>query len=689
MPSNYPSNLDNFTNPTPANNLNDVAVLHSDEHSNANDAITALEKWVGVSGSTNPATIEYRVNHIPGGGGGGLGVVGWNTGVLLGTGTIFNVRGQNFLFTISGTVLDLFLTGSIPAHASQHENGGFDPIPLDLLAAPVFASNFLDANTGTHGLMRPLSGDPTNYIGGDGLEHAFPAVEEYYLDDSSMVTGTKSLLLTYPTGSIASISQAILSTSTGTAFAIPFLSIQGPIDFIANQEIKVVVQAQITAGTKFVFLYSQLLKYSSSGTETLVGTSNLHQISSSLVEYDFGMGIPDTNIDPTERLELKFFGIAQGAGSTPTATLFYDGNTSSRLELGGEFRGGGGTTIVNNFLGLFGENGGVPLGTGTTFNVRGAIFTLSGSNFDLFISGSSNGNVGVWSSGTFIGNTSALNFLSPLFAVTGTNMQINVGVTGVMLVNTYDPDANGIVNDSESTRALQGRAVFAGISPASGDTLIWSQSALRFNVGSVLSLFNFPQDNIGVMGQNAGVPLGTGTILNVRGANAALTISGTTLDLFVTGSAGPVLVQTTFMETGSGTTGGTQMPLDDTIPQNTEGDQYMVLSITPKNSSNKLYIRVIASLSTANPDWIVGALFQDSNVNALAAMFMYNDTALAARVLVLEYKMIAGTTSPTTFKFRAGHGNAAADTMTFNGVGGARYMGGVAASSIYIQETTG
>lgn len=64
MPTNYPDGLDNFTNPTPADNLNTPVVLHSDEHSNENDAIEALERWVGVSGSTEPPTIEYRLNNL-------------------------------------------------------------------------------------------------------------------------------------------------------------------------------------------------------------------------------------------------------------------------------------------------------------------------------------------------------------------------------------------------------------------------------------------------------------------------------------------------------------------------------------------------------------------------------------------------------------------------------------------------
>lgn len=112
MPSNFPGGLDNFTNPTPADNLNTPLVLHSDEHSNANDAIEALEHWVGISGSNEPASLEYRLNHIVFSAGGG-GVMVWDEGVPLGTGFVLNFVGDAVYATISGAVVQILITGSI------------------------------------------------------------------------------------------------------------------------------------------------------------------------------------------------------------------------------------------------------------------------------------------------------------------------------------------------------------------------------------------------------------------------------------------------------------------------------------------------------------------------------------------------------------------------------------------------
>lgn len=64
MPTNFPGGLDNFTNPTPADDLNTPAVLHTDQHSDINDAVEALETRVGITGSADPASLDFEMaNH--------------------------------------------------------------------------------------------------------------------------------------------------------------------------------------------------------------------------------------------------------------------------------------------------------------------------------------------------------------------------------------------------------------------------------------------------------------------------------------------------------------------------------------------------------------------------------------------------------------------------------------------------
>lgn len=72
MTTAFPTGLDNFTNPTPANNLSTSTVLHTDQHSNSNDAVEALEAKVGVDSSAVTSSLDYRVTQLENQGGGSL-----------------------------------------------------------------------------------------------------------------------------------------------------------------------------------------------------------------------------------------------------------------------------------------------------------------------------------------------------------------------------------------------------------------------------------------------------------------------------------------------------------------------------------------------------------------------------------------------------------------------------------------
>jgi hypothetical protein len=64
MTTAFPTTLDDFTNPTPADNLNTPAVLHSTQHANVNDAVEALEAKVGADSSAVAASLDYKVTQL-------------------------------------------------------------------------------------------------------------------------------------------------------------------------------------------------------------------------------------------------------------------------------------------------------------------------------------------------------------------------------------------------------------------------------------------------------------------------------------------------------------------------------------------------------------------------------------------------------------------------------------------------
>lgn len=146
-------------------------------------------------------------------------------------------------------------------------------------------------------------------------------------------------------------------------------------------------------------------------------------------------------------------------------------------------------------------------------------------------------------------------------------------------------------------------------------------------------------------------------------------------------------IQTPASRSASSATGTTIVPADDTIPQNTEGDQYMSQAITPNSAANLLIVKHIGYYghSVAGTVFSV-ALFRDSTAGAIGTAMGFNNSTNnpVSAGMVLEYPVIAGSTSSTTFKIRAGAANAG--TTTFNGINGARLHGGVLFSTLQIDE---
>lgn len=148
------------------------------------------------------------------------------------------------------------------------------------------------------------------------------------------------------------------------------------------------------------------------------------------------------------------------------------------------------------------------------------------------------------------------------------------------------------------------------------------------------------------------------------------------------------LLQCVATESGAAANGTTLLPHDDTIPQNTEGNAASALdtTITPKSATSKLKITVTLfvehSVATSN---MAVALFQDSTANALAVSATTTAAGGSQPVTIsFVHYMVAGTTSPTTFKLR--YGSSVAGTAYLNSNSSSRLYGGAIASSLVIEE---
>lgn len=187
-------------------------------------------------------------------------------------------------------------------------------------------------------------------------------------------------------------------------------------------------------------------------------------------------------------------------------------------------------------------------------------------------------------------------------------------------------------------------------------------------------------DTIAEFTANAGVTI-DGVLLKDSKMNASyLTDSSITNSQIGTGQVAQI-VSTNFTAVA---TGATIIPGDDTIPQNTEGVEFMTQAITPKSTTNILVIEV-NFMGTPSVAADVGlAMFQDSTANAIAATQTYQGVAGGRTTVTLRHIMVAGTTSATTFRIRGGM--EVAGTLTFNGAGGVRRFGAITKSNFKITE---
>ena len=157
------------------------------------------------------------------------------------------------------------------------------------------------------------------------------------------------------------------------------------------------------------------------------------------------------------------------------------------------------------------------------------------------------------------------------------------------------------------------------------------------------------------------------------------------INVVAPGAGGGKLLQQKYFQTGAVNSGTTLFVEDDTIPQNTEGDEYMTLAITPVSATSTMNIEVTVFYSQSFGTRGGTGLFKDSDADALAFTSNFIKDATSMGNMQVMYSETSGNTTARTYKVRCGNIQNAG-TFTFNGQSGARKFGGTVLSTIRILE---
>ena len=176
------------------------------------------------------------------------------------------------------------------------------------------------------------------------------------------------------------------------------------------------------------------------------------------------------------------------------------------------------------------------------------------------------------------------------------------------------------------------------------------------------------------------VPHDSATVYYVCSSHSAM--KGT---LEVARKEGGKLLQQVNTQTGAVSTGTTIFPEDDSIPQNTEGSEFMTLSITPKSATSVINIEVHVFYSQSAGTRGGLGLFKDTDADALAFTSNFIKDVTSMGNMQVFYSETSGNTTARTYKVRCGNIQNAG-TFTFNGQGGNRKFGGTVLSTIRILE---
>ena len=307
------------------------------------------------------------------------------------------------------------------------------------------------------------------------------------------------------------------------------------------------------------------------------------------------------------------------------------------------------------------------------------------------------------STGTRLVSTNASITTGTIPNLTSSTASITIGTIPTLTAGTTTSTAANITNGTiqtltSSTATITG-GTFSGLLNSSTGTFSGAINSTAGTIGTLNSTtgtitnlsttlagdFTISQGTgtLGTTGVTAGT-YGTSTAIPVISVDAKGRV--TTVSTSAIGSAGKVL-QVVKSTTSSVVTCGTNIPWDDTIPQNTEGNEVLTVTITPLSATSSLYIKFFCTgtHSGSGGNGTMAALFVDSTANAISVFGVQNNGANWQTTISHAASVASSSTTARTYKVRVGSSGGVTFHVNGNNAG-TRVFGGAATAILELWE---